>query len=248
VDVKYDPDAAASTPVILHIHPHLDLLFTGFQQRLRTIALRRLRDFNPPAVLRYNGVVLSSESTLLRRSDVSRHFGPTFPGDGLHYPGVSFLFEDDGPVADTAKNISTSPGRDDRFREVRRVIVSQTHPDSPERDVLDDVEECSTMTGSIRKAQVKVSHIVLCCMSHYTPLTITLTQIHDGIKIFLFPTESRPIHVQIGVTTAQDLTCELGAPLRVYYKEDDRMTIHARMKSPEVEDGCAEFRAYSAVY
>jgi hypothetical protein len=31
----------------------------------------------------------------------------------------------------------------------------------------------------------------------------------------------------MGVTTAQDLSIELGPPLRVHHKEDERMTIHS---------------------
>ena len=31
----------------------------------------------------------------------------------------------------------------------------------------------------------------------------------------------------LGTTTAQDLQVDLGPPIRVHYKEDDRMTIHA---------------------
>ena len=36
------------------------------------------------------------------------------------------------------------------------------------------------------------------------------------------------MHVRLGVTTAQDLLSDLGPPLRTFYKEDDRMAIHAR--------------------
>lgn len=72
----------------------------------------------------------------------------------MNYPGVSFLFEDDGPAAEGAK--SASPGKDDRFREVRRVIVSQSHPELLQHDILDEVGECAPMSGSIRKASIKV--------------------------------------------------------------------------------------------
>jgi hypothetical protein len=35
------------------------------------------------------------------------------------------------------------------------------------------------------------------------------------------------------VTTAQDLLSDLGPPLRTFYKEDDRMAIHARSHSED---------------
>lgn len=65
---------------------------------------------------------------------------------------------------------------------------------------------------------------------------------HDGAFLHFYPSKSEPIHIRIGITTAQDLTCDLGAPLRVYHKEDDRMSIHARNKTPDgTEDGCSYF-------
>lgn len=152
--MKFDQDSPASSPIILHIHPHVDLLFTGHQQRLRTISLRRLRDPNPPVALSYKNNVLSSDREVLRRSDVSRNFGPTYPGEGLQYPGVSFLFDEDG-VSEGLK----AAGKDERQREVKRVIVSQTSPDSPETDALDEVTECPSMDGTIRRVVVKVYYL-----------------------------------------------------------------------------------------
>ena len=155
VDLKYDPDASAATPILLHIHPHLDLLFSGYQQRLYKICLKRLRDLSPPVTLRYKDLVLSSNTATLRRSDVSRHFGPTYAGEGLQYPGVSFLFEDDN-INETMKGGSTS--KEDRQREVKRVIVCQTLPEhiNPSHDVYEEIEENSSMTGSLQRAIIKV--------------------------------------------------------------------------------------------
>ena len=44
----------------------------------------------------------------------------------------------------------------------------------------------------------------------------------------MYPSQSEPILVRLGVSTAQDLACDLGPPLRIHYKEDIRMTIHSR--------------------
>ena len=55
-----------------------------------------------------------------------------------------------------------------------------------------------------------------------------MIQVHDGVTLYFYPTAaSRPLHIKIGQTTAQDLNLDLGPPLRVHYKEDERMTIHA---------------------
>lgn len=48
----------------------------------------------------------------------------------------------------------------------------------------------------------------------------------------------QPIWIRIGQTTSQDLICDLGSPLRTFYKEDDRMTIHSAQGPKEKDDGC----------
>lgn len=53
------------------------------------------------------------------------------------------------------------------------------------------------------------------------------------------------MHVRLGVTTAQDLLSDLGPPLRTFYKEDDRMAIHARSHS---EDDSPEPSCISPAY
>jgi len=153
---------------------------------------------------------------VLRRADVSTHFGPTYAGDSLAYPGVSFLFDEDGPGGGNGAGRS-----EDRQREVRRAVVTQAREGSEgvlAPDLLgdDEVRECAAMAGGLKRAVVRV---------------------HDGVILHFYPSSSKPVHVRLGYTTAQDLTVDLGPPLRVYYKEDDRMAIHSRNKTPEVEDG-----------
>ncbi|KAF9464456.1 hypothetical protein BDZ94DRAFT_1354305 [Collybia nuda] len=201
VDVKYDPDVSSVTPIIVHLRPHLDLLFSGKHQRLHTICLRKLRDPNPPVIVRYKDTILSSADETLRRVSVSRTFGPTYPGDDLRYPGLWFSFEEDG-IGEGLKGAQT----EDRRQEVKRVLISQKGSDVQDQDALDEVAECSTMTGDIRQAIVKV---------------------HDGVTLHFYPSSSKPVHMRLGETTAQDLTLDLGPPLRVHYKDDERMTIHS---------------------
>lgn len=156
VDIKYDPDTSSITPVILHLRPHIDLLFSGYHQRLHTICLRKLREPNPPVILRYKDTILSSAEELLIRVGVSRTFGPTYPGDDLRYPGVSFSFEED-VMGDGLKGVATHP--EDRMQEVKRIIVCQKGVDGAERDALEEVTECPVMSGEIARAVVKVVHL-----------------------------------------------------------------------------------------
>ena len=219
VDVKYDPDSP-TTPIILHIRPHLDLLFSGYQQRLHTISVKKLHDPHPPLTLMYKQTVLSSHDETLRKVGVSRMFGPTYPGDDLRYPGISFSFEDDAR-GETLKSPITQP--DDRQQEVKRIIITQKSVDGEQRDALDEVIECPAMAGELSRVVAKV-----CNPFQPSSPSLRSFQIHEGVILHFYPTGSEPIPVLLGTCTAQDLTCDLGPPLRIHYKEDDRMTIHSR--------------------
>jgi hypothetical protein len=151
IDIKYDPDTSATTPIIVHIRPHLDLLFSGRQQRLHTLCIRKLRDPHPPVVIQYNNTVLSSADEVLRRVGVSRAFGPTYPGDELRYPGLWFSFEEDG----IAEGLG-APHAGDRMQEVKRILISQIEPDGKVQDALDEVNENVIMAGDLARAVVKV--------------------------------------------------------------------------------------------
>ncbi|KAL0949450.1 hypothetical protein HGRIS_009505 [Hohenbuehelia grisea] len=217
VDVKYDPDVSSTTPIVVHVRPHLDLLFSGKHQRLHTICLRQLRYPNPPVTLRYKDTVLSSTEEVLTRGGVSRTFGPTYPGDDLKYPGVWFSFEDG--ISEHSKG--SHP--EDRNQEVKRVFISQKALDGEDRDALDEVGECPAMAGDVTRAVVKI---------------------HDGVTLHFHPPGVEPIHVSLGKTTAQDLVVDLGSPMRTHYKEDDRMTIHSTTLESENEPERGYFYNY----
>ncbi|KAJ2930243.1 hypothetical protein H1R20_g6920, partial [Candolleomyces eurysporus] len=217
VDVKYDPDTSAITPIIVHVRPHLDLLFSGRSQRLHTISVRRLRDPNPPVMLRYNDTVISSTEEVLRRVVVNRTFGPTYPGDELRYPGLWFSFEDDS----IAEGIKGTPAVD-REQEVKRVFISQKGNDGKGEDALGEVKECAAMEGDVSRAIVKI---------------------HDGV-VLNFHGSSKSLHVRLGETRAQDLSMELGPPDRIHYKEDERMSIHSSKKHGDAADDRGYFYNY----
>lgn len=158
VEVKFDSENASTTPVILHLRPHFDLLFSGYHQRLHTICLRKFRDLHPPVILRYKDTIISSGEEPLIKVSVTRTFGPTYPGDELRYPGVWFSFEDDA-INETLKGGTSHTGSDDRGKEVKRIIVTQKETQSGERDALDEVITCPAMFGDISRAVVKVFQI-----------------------------------------------------------------------------------------
>ncbi|KAL1747717.1 hypothetical protein HDZ31DRAFT_31457 [Schizophyllum fasciatum] len=220
VDVKYDPESTTGlTPVVLHLRPHVDLLFSAKQQRLHTICVRRLRDPAPPLVLRYRDKVLSGKDEALRRVDVSRTFGPTYQGEDLRYPGLWFSFEDDG----VGEALGKGKAHEDRMQEVKRIFISQTLDDGQPRDALDEVLECPAMYGDVARAVARV---------------------HEGVTLYFHPSEKPPITIRLGATTAQDLVVDLGPPLRTHYKEDDRMRIHSTRKNVEEDEEPSYFYNY----
>ena len=199
VDVKFDIDSP-TTPIIIHVRPHLDLLFSGHYQRLHTIVLKRFRDV-PPVTVRFKDRILRAPDQVLRRVDVNRAVGPTYEGEELRYPGVWFCFSE-----------NTVP--QDQNQEIKSITITQHS--GQDRDALQEVLECPVMCGDIARAVVKV---------------------HKGVVLHSYPTTtSEPSFVEIGFTTAQDLSIELGPPSRTHYREDDRMHIHSRSKTNDEEE------------
>ncbi|KAG8704128.1 hypothetical protein FRC09_003749 [Ceratobasidium sp. 395] len=214
VSVKFDTAQPALSPIILHLRPHLDLLFARQTQRLHTISLslRRNVHSHPPLVLSYKNEILAGPDVVLRRTTVQRTMGPTYKGERMRYPGVWFSFDEDTPGAGAAGN-ATNNG--EANAEVKRVVITQREGEDGEKeDNADEVLLDPVMYGDVKKAVIKV---------------------HDGVYLHFYSPEqdAEPIHVQIGVTTAEDLTCDLGPPVLTHYKEDDRMAIHTTAKDDE---------------
>lgn len=154
IEIKFDQDNAASTPIILHVRPHLDLLFSSRYQRLHTISVRRLRDPSPPVTIRYKDSVLSSSQETLRRVGVSKTFGPTFPAAGLRYPGVWFSFDEDG-MGDGIKR------SDERKQEVKSLVIQQKTSDDQEQDPLAEVHVCPVMYTDLSSVDIRVSLYII---------------------------------------------------------------------------------------
>lgn len=163
VIVKYDSESPAVTPIVIHILPYVDLLFSTHSQRLRTISLRGLRSSSQgmPLVLRYRNTVLASSYQPLRKGGVAKFFGPTYPGDIMRYPGIWFGFKEDGE--DISATIRGTAG-DDRDPEVKKIVIQQKHVEDGIGESLIEVSECSVMLGGIRRAVVKVRIIFPLCI------------------------------------------------------------------------------------
>ena len=171
VEVKFDLENASTTPVILHLRPYFDLLFSAYHQRLHTICLRKPKDPHPPVSLRYKDSIICCGEEPLVKIKISRTFGPTYPGDELRYPGVWFSFDDDA-ISEGLKGSSTHAIADNRSKEVKRIIVTQKDAQDAGRDPLDEVALCPVMYGDISRAIVKVGvHHVCMSLSFYPAFT-----------------------------------------------------------------------------
>lgn len=134
----------------------------------------------------------------------------------MKYPGVWFSFDDDTPGAASAGGgVNASDGN----TEVKRIVVTQRQEsgEGEKEENLDEVTPNSVMYGDIKRAAIKVS-IFGNIWSMY--IDLFPSQVHDGIDLHFYTPEpdAEPIHVQIGVTTAEDLTCDLGPPVLTHYK------------------------------
>ena len=144
IEVKFDI-ASTTSPIIIHVRPHLDLLFSEHHQRLHAITLKRFRD-TPPVTIRFKDKILLAPKQTLRHVDVSRAIGPTYDGEELRYPGVWFSFDEHAAPQD-------------QNQEIKSVTVTQHN--GQERDALQEVLECPVMCGDISRAVAKVHKGVL---------------------------------------------------------------------------------------
>jgi hypothetical protein len=216
IAVSFENATPATSPVLLHVRPYIDLLFTSVEQRLHTISVSHINT-DPPLILRYNSILLLSPEVLFRRSDVSKVFGPTYAGSIMRYPGLSFSFEEDGPSS-VPKKTST----EDRSQLVKRVTITQQASPSPAD--LEFLTPCPALEGELEKAVFTVG---------------------EGATLRFFalsPVQPKLVTLRLGETRSQDALVELGPPLRIHHKDDDRMAIHAKSaNSPAELRGCERF-------
>ncbi|KAG8817477.1 hypothetical protein FRC18_000494 [Serendipita sp. 400] len=247
VKISYDTNSSSTSIILVHLHPHIDLLFSGKGQRLHTIAIRRLRHGLPssprPAqqplslpstssgsrgstsqnrsvagtistlVIRYKRVIISSADETLRRGGVMRHFGPTYEGETMRYPGVTFMFDDETPASSSLGSGGGSMRRaidvadENKRAEVRKIVIMQRGDGREQVDAFEEVLEHPIMNGDLKRVVIKVN---------------------QGIDMYFYPSSLSPSprKLLLGQSSAEDIRYELGEPMSVHYKDDDRITIH----------------------
>jgi len=88
-----------------------------------------------------------------------KSFGPTYEGDLMKYPGISFsIFDEDGAVSATALMRTTGnlSAEESKKSEVKKIVITQKTPEGSEVDAFDEVLECSVMDGDLSSVCLKV--------------------------------------------------------------------------------------------
>ncbi|KAJ1991797.1 hypothetical protein H4R33_001254 [Dimargaris cristalligena] len=215
------------------------LLFEPTSQRLRAVVIHN------PSLLRltYRSTECQSNKTIATGLLINRIFGPTHPGTfradtgvfTLHYPGISFEFA----IPERHRGLFSQPGDG-----LPLEFPDGTTPPCSCIYLYHGVDWSLALPPSpLTYAAVYRALTDLPSVTFATDCRGTLNQgltvtLHDH---GLLPTtvvsppsfnreaETRTRHVLIllGLTTAQDLVADLGQPETVFYKNDDKMSIHA---------------------
>ncbi|RKP34477.1 hypothetical protein BJ085DRAFT_21321 [Dimargaris cristalligena] len=178
------------------------LLFEPTSQRLRAVVIHN------PSLLRltYRSTECQSNKTIATGLLINRIFGPTHPGTfradtgvfTLHYPGISFEFA----IPERHRGLFSQPGDG-----LPLEFPDGTTPPCSCIYLYHGVDWSSALPPS-----------PLTYAAVYRALT--------DLPSVTFATDCRGTLNQ-GLTTAQDLVADLGQPETVFYKNDDKMSIHA---------------------
>ncbi|KAF9200509.1 hypothetical protein BGZ49_009277 [Haplosporangium sp. Z 27] len=202
VELKYSEEDPFAADIVLRLVSNgIELLFEPYSQRLKLIHVYdflRLR-------LTYKSNEVCSPKALPTFLLINRLFGPTFPGGfdvqkniyTLGYPGLSLVF----PIPE------------------KLIFSYQTSEATP--------VSASTLARNIQDSGSPGHHGGR--VGEGRPeLERVVARINYGAVLqFVGAGQSQKCHIQLNVTTPQDLLADLGSPGSIYYKEDDKMQIHS---------------------
>nr|CRX79075.1 hypothetical protein ls5930a1_00122 [Leucosporidium scottii] len=205
---------SASEIYLILTSPPLALLFEPLSQRLARIEVTG----EARSWVAYRGQALregrgDEEEDVVKT--VRRVMGPTYnsgpeSGEGeevLGYPGVAFSVARRADDGSSLARIILTPLPTPPNIPVGQAWLHPVLPDSP-----------AVAEGDLSLVEVKLD-------SHRKPSSVSL-HFHSGEG-----TPTPPVVLRIGATTSEDLMCDLGSPVRTFWKEDDRMSIHGSRSS-----------------
>jgi len=214
-DLKYNESEPLSMDIILDLNEDgVMLRFEPITQKLRTVEIYDV----PKVVLSYSSSIFSALDKAPTLVNIYERFGPTHPGEYdaarsmyyLHYPGLSFAF----PI----------PKKYEKFYLNVDEIPPMEFPDTT-------TPLCTRLYlyfGSDMKSPPELPPPLQNSI-YFEEVVVTISQ---GI------TFSKRQHSLDFNSTTQDVLSILGAPSRVFFKEEDKMKIHTTSYEGL---GCADY-------
>ncbi|GAA6020823.1 hypothetical protein JCM11491_004665 [Sporobolomyces phaffii] len=235
--LSWDDDNPVTTPIYLALSiPPLHLAFDSATQRLSRIQVDPSHSPTPPAALSAGAWVSYRGKTLRHDGDepedvvrtVRRVLGPTYGSstvshdeEMLNYPGVAFgvtanahVLERNERTGSRLNRIVLTPLPTPSGHSTPAVPVDKAwlHPILPRSPPI--------AAGDLRLARI---------------LLDPATRVPTSTTLYFHPARDDPIEpvmLEIGHTTSEDILCDLGAAVRSFWKEDDRMSIHNAAATP----------------
>ncbi|GAA5984508.1 hypothetical protein JCM5350_004741 [Sporobolomyces pararoseus] len=258
VKLLWDDSNPATSPIYLILSkPPLHLTFESKSQRLLRIELNpsftTTTSSSTGSWVSYRGKLLTSrendeedEEDVVRT--VRRVLGPTYlpakPSSSndhqeqveveemLSYPGVTIGVTDKGsklnrviltPIPAPTTDTTSRGGGDEE-----EAWLNPTLPPSP-----------VIATGDLKLAEINIDPLTR------EPISVTLNFHQPGGRrpdsnSPSTSTSIEPVELKIGETTNEDLLCQLGSSVRIFWKEDDRMSIHTTTLNPFAASSSSE--------
>lgn len=243
VQVCWEASKPATGHILLSItSPPIRLLFEGVNQRLllieahqpisheREISVQPVGEWIHYQCQPISHAVGPNEPGVTLRV-IHRLFGPTYPPVPhishhnevvVSYPGVAFSFSHQ---VLSRVILSVQPTEDDcKGNEGNPVQPTEAYfkPKMP--------QFISSVDGDLRAARIKLGRMDL---EESTSITFSFHSSSPNREI-------ADVKLVLGSSTSEDILCEFGAPSRTFWKEDDRMKIHAHLRSNGRSSGQSE--------
>ncbi|CAG8491376.1 5506_t:CDS:10 [Ambispora leptoticha] len=224
VDFKYSDVSPLSTDLYLSLPSNgMHLRFDAQTQRLKSI---EVYDFSKLRLVYRNNVrnnevkCVCSDKVVPNFLLIYEIFGPTYPGEfdpdkkeyTLNYPGVSFVF----PIPE--EHLSLIKSSED-------LPVELPDGTSPLLSHL-YIYQGANFRSAVSPPLIRGSNTdgIAASTEEVGEIESVVATLKRGITVkFVFSSTE----ILLNITTPQDLLVEIGAPLRVFYKEEDKMRIHS---------------------
>ncbi|CAI2171113.1 2419_t:CDS:10 [Funneliformis geosporum] len=233
VDLKYDEEAPISTDIFLSLTANgIHMRFDSASQRLKSI---QVSDFSKLRLTYHDSEVSSIKVTPTFLS-IYKIFGPTYPGEldskkkeyTLNYPGISFVF----PIPEEHISFYTSSSG---MTDLPMELPDGTSPLLSRLYTFHGSSFQNAIAPPLHRS--KNSDGIGGGLIEFGEFESVVAELKRGIIVNFLNNVSTEI--VLNVTTPQDLLVDLGSPLRIFYKEEDKMRIHSEYSSANdtVESG-----------